>query len=89
MGNRLCWGTRICNQRERILCPGHFALVTWQAEIGDVIFVLFGGSILYLLRPRGNEYVFISECYVHGLMNGEAMAFLEDGRASVEDVVIV
>jgi hypothetical protein len=32
-----------------------------------------GGSVLYILRPRGNEYEFIGECYVHGLMDGEAL----------------
>jgi hypothetical protein len=88
--NNRGWVTDFVGERAFAISEkGYFALVTWQVEVGDVIFVLFGGSILYLLRPHGNEYVFISECYVHGLMDGEAMAFLEDGRASVEDVVIV
>jgi hypothetical protein len=31
----------------------------------------------------------VFECYVHGLINGQAMEWLKDGRASLEEVVIV
>lgn len=51
---------------------------------GDWICVLYGGHTPFILRPlhgtRGKqpheieEWSFVSECYVHGLMDGEAMA---------------
>jgi hypothetical protein len=64
-------------------------LVSHQADVNDAIFMLFGGSVLYVLKPQGDDYVFIGECYVHGLMDGEALKFLEDGRAQVQEVRIV
>jgi len=44
--------------------------------------------VLYVLRPEGDHYLFAGECYIHGLMDGEAMRWLEDGRASVEGLEI-
>lgn len=41
----------------------------------DVICVLLGGPVPYILRPLGGEmYNFLGECYVSGYMFGEAMA---------------
>lgn len=42
---------------------------------GDIICVLFGGHVLYVLRPASlGLYECIGECYVHGLMDGEVFA---------------
>jgi hypothetical protein len=48
----------------------------------DIICVLFGGTVPYVLRPTENpsEYLFIGECYVHGAMSGEAVDDYERGR---------
>jgi hypothetical protein len=42
---------------------------------GDVSCILFGGSVPYFLRPAEIEgqYLLVGECYVEGLMAGEAM----------------
>ncbi|KAF2808586.1 uncharacterized protein BDZ99DRAFT_390923 [Mytilinidion resinicola] len=40
---------------------------------GDIIAVLFGGKVPFVLRPLGTRYRFIGECYVPGLMKGEAV----------------
>jgi hypothetical protein len=47
--------------------------------------------MFYVLRPQfggenGDEYIFIGECYVHGFMDGEAMEFLKDGSAVLEQI---
>ena len=68
---------------------GYMALVSHQAMEGDIIYALFGGSVLYVLRPKGDQFILVGECYVHGLMDGEAMQFLETGRAVIEVVSIV
>jgi hypothetical protein len=40
--------------------------------------MLHRGQVLYILRTRNNdELEFIWECYVHGLMSGEALEFEE------------
>jgi hypothetical protein len=40
---------------------------------GDVIVILFGGKVPYLVRPVDTGYKFLGECYVPGLMDGEAI----------------
>ena len=71
------------------------ALIPASTRKGDRIAVLFGGQVLYVVRPlqdsRGvcdisggsklcethgsvcNEYEFVGDCYVHCLMDGEAV----------------
>ena len=42
--------------------------------LGNTVVVLHGGRTPYLLqRIRRKGYRFVEECYVHGLMNGEAL----------------
>jgi len=45
---------------------------------GDVITILFGGRVPYLLQPVGASYKFLGECYVPGLMGGEAVQRWKD-----------
>jgi hypothetical protein len=45
-----------------------------NAKIGDLICVLYGGSVPYVLRPCGNgQYTYVGDCFVYGLMDGEAL----------------
>ncbi|MCJ1404919.1 hypothetical protein MMC11_008145 [Xylographa trunciseda] len=68
---------------------GLLALVSHQAEVGDVIYVLHGASVPFVLRPRGNAFWLISECYVHGMMDGEALQSVRDGRVQVKPISII
>ncbi|KAH3954369.1 hypothetical protein HBI56_046650 [Parastagonospora nodorum] len=45
---------------------------------GDVIGILFGGRVPYVLRPVDDGFRFVGECYVSGLMNGEAVQTWKD-----------
>ncbi|KAF2143539.1 uncharacterized protein K452DRAFT_198784, partial [Aplosporella prunicola CBS 121167] len=47
------------------VCPGH-------TLPGDRIAILLGGSVPFVLRPYREYYVIVGECYVHGIMDGEA-----------------
>jgi hypothetical protein len=38
----------------------------------DVIVLLAGGSCPFILRPTGENFIFIGPTYVHGVMYGEA-----------------
>lgn len=40
---------------------------------GDIICLILGASVPFLLRPYGNKYIFVGQCYVYGLMNGEGL----------------
>ncbi|MCJ1251249.1 hypothetical protein MMC30_008480 [Trapelia coarctata] len=60
---------------------GYMGLAPAAAAIGDEVCVLFGGQVLYLLRPKGKlEHEFMGEAYVHGLMDGAAMDMEGDGH---------
>lgn len=58
------------------LCP-HYA------RVGDIVVILYGGALPYLLRKveqqgiSGNDYAFVGECYLEGFMDGQAMSCLE------------
>ncbi|KIN05381.1 hypothetical protein OIDMADRAFT_51193 [Oidiodendron maius Zn] len=60
---------------------GYVGLSSHNVQPGDQICVLFGGSTPYIVRPTSisGEYLFLGECYVHGLMNGEAIQQWEEG----------
>jgi hypothetical protein len=56
---------------------------------GDIIGVLFGGRVPYLLRAVDTGFKFVGECYVPGLMNGEAVqAWRDEGsKRSIFELV--
>nr|RBQ89273.1 hypothetical protein FVER53263_03656 [Fusarium verticillioides] len=55
---------------------GRVGLVPLLAEAGDQIYVLNGSAVPFVLR-RGkrllNAHRLVGECYIHGIMHGEAM----------------
>ncbi|KAF5580393.1 heterokaryon incompatibility (het-6OR allele) [Fusarium pseudoanthophilum] len=55
---------------------GMIGLVPLLAEAGDEIYVLNGGAVPFVLR-KGRRLLngrrLVGECYIHGIMNGEAM----------------
>jgi hypothetical protein len=63
---------------------GYYGLCPVLVEEGDVIAVLFGGITPYILRPRGKSYVLVGECYIHGLMQGQALELLNVGKLTEE-----
>ena len=54
---------------------GWLGLAPMDAELGDIIALLEGGPVPYILRPRIGEeagcYELIGDAYIHGLMDGE------------------
>jgi hypothetical protein len=54
---------------------GALACVPKASREGDIICVLFGGEVPYVLRPTGGVFYWvIGECYVHGIMHGESLS---------------
>ena len=66
-------------------------LVHPRAREGDLICTLYGGQVLCVLRKHGpDEHLFIGECYMHGLMDGEAFEiFCTNGELNSETFVLV
>ncbi|OTB05566.1 hypothetical protein M426DRAFT_319828 [Hypoxylon sp. CI-4A] len=62
------------NRRFARTRKGYYVLGPAVMEEGDIVCVLFGGKMPFCLRPVGEQrYLLVGECYVHGLMEGEAM----------------
>ncbi len=56
---------------------GYYVLGPGIMKAGDIVCVLFGGKMPFCLRPRGDYYQLVGECYVHGFMEGEAVRMAE------------
>ncbi|KIM99219.1 hypothetical protein OIDMADRAFT_20001 [Oidiodendron maius Zn] len=67
---RTTFGRRLIKTR-----TGLIGLGPGFAEVGDSVCVLFGGHVLYVLRKRDQLYrhKFVGECYIHGMMDGDAL----------------
>lgn len=66
----------------------YMGLAPGEARAGDLICVLLGGQVLYVLRPKGEGFHFIGECYMHGMMSGEAMRPLESKSTKIQRFLI-
>jgi Heterokaryon incompatibility protein (HET) len=80
---------------------GHVGLASTGADYDDIICILFGGKLPFVLRPVENDpdvhaeygdrplYKIVGTSYIHGLVHGEAMQYLENGRASETDFLLI
>ena len=67
---------RFCRTRD-----GRIGCVPRSVIVGDTVCVLYGGRVPYVLRPVGDgKYILIGDCFIHGLMDGEAMAMKQIPR---------
>jgi len=48
-----------------------------QAELSDVVYVIAGAPVPYLLRRKGDYYLLIGKYFVHSIMCGEAVEGVE------------
>ena len=70
---------------------GSVGLVPKSAVISDKVYMFLGGQVLYTLRPdRSDEsrFTYIGECYLHGLMDGEVITWVNCGTARIEELVL-
>ncbi|PVH83556.1 HET-domain-containing protein [Cadophora sp. DSE1049] len=67
---------------------GYIGLGPVPAKKGDLICVLYGCSVPVILRKVDKHYILVGECYVHGLMDGEALDLLAIGKATEKDLEI-
>ena len=55
---------------------GHIGIGNITLEPGDLVCVFLGARTPFIVRPVGEKYEFVGDCYLHGIMQGEA---LEEG----------
>jgi hypothetical protein len=68
---------------------GYMGTATYNARKDDIVAVLYGCSVPVILRKVGDDYVFIGECYVQGLMDGEAMGMAVGQKFEERDFVLI
>lgn len=61
-------GNRIASTSTKML-----ANVPERTKEGDEIWIIYGCSTPFLLRPAERGYLMVGECFVDGIMNGEAL----------------
>ena len=68
-----------------ITAKGYIGLATKNTRQGDIVCILFGCSTPVILRPSNHgAYNLVGDCYVHGIMEGEAMEWMEKGLYSTD-----
>jgi hypothetical protein len=72
-------GRRMVKTEKGYLGPSHD-----NTRIGDRVHILLGCKTPVILRPIGDHFQFIGECYIHGIMRGEAMEDLKQGKYALE-----
>jgi hypothetical protein len=65
---------------------GYFGIGPAELEEGDEIYILAGGKLPFVLRPlpesQPDTFELVSDCYVHGIMDGEAVSGHGSGRVN-------
>jgi hypothetical protein len=58
-------------------------------DIGDIVVVLYGGNTPYILRPKGDKYLFMGQAYIDNIMHGELLRSLEAGKLQEQTFCLV
>ena len=58
----------------------------WNSvKFDDLVCIIMGCDVPLILRPVENHFVLIGDCYVEGIMEGEAMDFVRNGKVEMRD----
>jgi hypothetical protein len=80
---QLRYGMR-CFHTER----GYIGFGPLATEVGDVVCILEGHKAPVLLRRRGSHYIFVGDCDVVGIMNGEVLEAVKHSDAAITEIEI-
>jgi hypothetical protein len=70
-----CWNRTIFTTHKGYIGVGPKFLL-----VGDLVCVLSGGRVPFILRRKGDIFQLIGECYVYGIMSGQAVELIERSR---------
>lgn len=84
--------TAFCPGRSLFITrKGHVGLGPRQMKPGDLVCLFSSAGVPFILRPKPerNGYWLIGECYVNGIMQGEAQEMLDSGELKKEIFTLV
>lgn len=67
---------------------GYIGVMSRVAQRGDMVALILGCSCPLLLRPHGDTFRIVAECYVQGVMQGEIVTQLEERNWHLQDILI-
>jgi hypothetical protein len=67
---------------------GYAGLGPMSCRPGDKICVILGCCTPIILRKFEDHFEVVGECYLHGIMHGEAMVDLDAGKYELQDFEI-
>jgi hypothetical protein len=76
------------NCRFCIASKGSMVLAPAEAQNGDIVCILLGGQTPFILSSEDAQFRLVGPCYVEGIMWGEAMKGLDEGKYEIRDFVI-
>lgn len=63
----------VCARALVLTKKGYLGLGPTNAQIGDLVCILYGCSVPVIIRKYGQDHRFVGESYIHGLMDGAAV----------------
>jgi hypothetical protein len=83
---QVCEGRKFFSTKTGYLGLGHNTL-----KEGDLCCILFGATVPFILRETEKKYNYklVGECYIHGIMRGEAMEMFWQKKYVEEDIILV
>jgi hypothetical protein len=57
-----------------IIVNGLVARLPDDTCVGDCLAIILGVSVPFELRPHGDDYLIVGLCYIHDMMDGQALA---------------
>jgi Heterokaryon incompatibility protein (HET) len=84
---------KVCHRRRLAYTRREWmGVVPEVTQVGDVVAVLVGGQMLYVLRRGGGSmeerYQLVGEAYFHGMMDGEAVRVVGGWEGGIEKIVL-
>jgi hypothetical protein len=87
------WGRRLADRETHMFFVSDREYIGMCAPTtmpGDIVYIVAGGAQPLILRPvptaaRPNTFTFVGQCYVHGIMDGEAVETRKHDRMTWKD----
>ncbi|KAG9230450.1 hypothetical protein BJ875DRAFT_385109, partial [Amylocarpus encephaloides] len=77
--------SNLCVNRKFIVTSkGRMGLGPEGTKPGDIVSVILGEGVPYILRKQESSFLFVGESYIHGLMGGEAVQAWQRGELAEE-----
>jgi hypothetical protein len=68
----LAWNHELVDCRRFFITDkGHIGMGPDSLQTGDIVCILYGGKVPFILRPESDHYLLVGESYTHGMMDGE------------------